>query len=413
MKKSVTILVTVLLTVIIWAQAPQKFSYQAIIRNNSNALIINTQLSMKISILQGSSSGTAVYSETHTPISDTNGLISLEIGSGTPVSGNFYGINWANGTYFIKTETDPTGGTSYTILSISQLLSVPYALHAGSTDQRIFDRILVDYDSQMSDPQIMLYEKGNDYARISFRSNDFLRYWTIAGHINENTNNDRLNIYHATAGDVLSISTTKTSVNKNLEVLGESNLQNLIVNGTSGLQNTQVNGNINFQSSLSVNGNQGINGQVLTTKGAGQNPVWGSGVNSLFNGIYSVTKDYPTSLVGGSRQTDQIIHSVNVTVDKNCILKLTGNYEATGDNISCFLEYDVSVYTGTYPLLINSQPDRITGQSYHFAKPSAVFKLTPGSFTFRVNVTVFSTSSNIYFFNSQNTNTLVEILPEF
>ncbi|WP_445718188.1 hypothetical protein, partial [Flavobacterium sp.] len=69
-----------------------------------------------------------------TPTSNINGLVSLEIGSGTVVSGDFTNINWSNGPYFIKTETDPTGGTSYSITGTSQLLSVPYALHAKTAE---------------------------------------------------------------------------------------------------------------------------------------------------------------------------------------------------------------------------------------------------------------------------------------
>jgi hypothetical protein len=87
---------------------------------------------MQVSILQGSVSGTAVYVETQTPTTNTNGLAGLEIGGGTVVSGNFANINWANGPYFIKTETDPNGGTNYTITGTSQLLSVPYALFSGN-----------------------------------------------------------------------------------------------------------------------------------------------------------------------------------------------------------------------------------------------------------------------------------------
>ena len=115
-----------------FAQAPQKMSYQAVIRNSSNALITNQAVGMRISILQTSSSGTAVYVETQTPITNANGLASIEIGGGTLVSGNFATINWANGPYFIKTETDATGGTNYTITGTSQLLSVPYALFSGN-----------------------------------------------------------------------------------------------------------------------------------------------------------------------------------------------------------------------------------------------------------------------------------------
>lgn len=134
MKKIITICAVLLMTASVFAQAPEKMSYQAVVRDGSNALVTSTAVGMQISILQGSASGTAVYVETQTPTSNANGLVSLEIGAGTVVSGDFITIDWANGPYFIKTETDPTGGTSYTITGTSQLLSVPYALHAKTAE---------------------------------------------------------------------------------------------------------------------------------------------------------------------------------------------------------------------------------------------------------------------------------------
>jgi hypothetical protein len=112
------------------AQSPQKMSYQAVIRNASNNLVANSTVGMQISILQGSASGTIVYVETQTPTTNINGLVTLEIGTGTVISGTFATINWANGPYFIKTETDPSGGTSYSIVGTSEFLSVPYALYS-------------------------------------------------------------------------------------------------------------------------------------------------------------------------------------------------------------------------------------------------------------------------------------------
>ena len=116
-----------------FAQAPEKMSYQAVVRNTTNNLVTNQPVGMQISILQGSPTGTAVYVETQTPTSNANGLVSLEIGGGSVVSGNMAAINWANGPYFIKTETDPTGGSSYTITGTSQLLSTPFALYAKTS----------------------------------------------------------------------------------------------------------------------------------------------------------------------------------------------------------------------------------------------------------------------------------------
>jgi hypothetical protein len=62
-----------------------------------------------------------------------NGLVSLEIGTGTPVLGTFSNINWANGPYFIKSEIDPNGSTNYSVQGITELISVPYALYSGNT----------------------------------------------------------------------------------------------------------------------------------------------------------------------------------------------------------------------------------------------------------------------------------------
>jgi uncharacterized protein (TIGR02145 family) len=112
------------------AQVPQKFSYQSVIRNSGNQLIANQIVGIKISVLQGSANGTVVYAETHNPTTTANGLANLEIGGGNVLSGNFANINWSNGPYFIKTETDVNGGNNYSISATQQLLSVPYAFRA-------------------------------------------------------------------------------------------------------------------------------------------------------------------------------------------------------------------------------------------------------------------------------------------
>ncbi len=130
MKKIITICAAFLMTASVFAQSPEKMSYQAVVRDGSNNLVSSTAVGIQISILQGSASGTAVYVETQIPTSNANGLVSLEIGDGTVVSGDFASIDWANGPYFIQTETDSKGGTNYTITGTSQLLSVPYALYA-------------------------------------------------------------------------------------------------------------------------------------------------------------------------------------------------------------------------------------------------------------------------------------------
>ncbi|MDC1374110.1 hypothetical protein N8294_02865 [Polaribacter sp.] len=107
-------------------------SYQAVVRDANNTLIANQTIGMQISILQSTIIGTVVYTETHSVDTNINGLVSLEIGNGNS-SDNFSEIDWSAGPYFIKTETDPTGGSSYTITGTSQLMSVPFALYATTS----------------------------------------------------------------------------------------------------------------------------------------------------------------------------------------------------------------------------------------------------------------------------------------
>jgi hypothetical protein len=112
------------------AQSPEKMTFQAVIRDAGNALVTNSTVGMQFSILQSTATGSAVYIETHSVATNANGLATVEIGLGNVVTGSFSSIDWANGPYFIKTETDPTGGTAYTISGTTQFLSVPYALYA-------------------------------------------------------------------------------------------------------------------------------------------------------------------------------------------------------------------------------------------------------------------------------------------
>ena len=134
--KSKSIMLSILASLIAintFAQAPQKMTFQSVVRNSSNQLVNNAQVGMRISVLQGSYTGTAVFVETHTPTTNANGLATLTIGNGTTVSGSFAGINWANGPYYLKTEADPSGGTNYSLTTTTQLLSVPYALYAETS----------------------------------------------------------------------------------------------------------------------------------------------------------------------------------------------------------------------------------------------------------------------------------------
>lgn len=114
------------------AQAPQKFNYQAVARNNSGVELTNQSLGVKLSIIDGTPNGTVVYAEKQTAITNAYGIFTLQVGGGTIISGNFSSINWASGSKYIKTEIDPAGGENYSVAGTSELISVPYALYAGA-----------------------------------------------------------------------------------------------------------------------------------------------------------------------------------------------------------------------------------------------------------------------------------------
>jgi hypothetical protein len=132
MRKIILLVLTVFTVPNIWSQSPEKMSYQAVIRDSDNTLITDAVVGTQISILQGSANGVVVYEEEHSIMTNGNGLLSLEIGTGTPLNGSFTTIDWSNGPYYIRTATDPMGGNNYAIVSTSQMLSVPYALYAAT-----------------------------------------------------------------------------------------------------------------------------------------------------------------------------------------------------------------------------------------------------------------------------------------
>ena len=145
-------------------QAPQKMSYQAVIRNSNDSLLISTPVGMRISLVQGTPTGTVVFSETQTATTNSNGLVSLQIGMGTVVTGTFACIDWAAGPYYVKTETDLAGGTNYTIISSNELLSVPYALFSANGPTGPQGPIGLTGPQGIQGPQGIAGTNGNDGA---------------------------------------------------------------------------------------------------------------------------------------------------------------------------------------------------------------------------------------------------------
>jgi hypothetical protein len=131
MKKIYTLIALAIFSLGAFAQVPQKMSYQAVIRNASGNLVVSSSIGMEIVIINEDVSS-PVYAETHTATTNANGLVSVQLGSGAAFFGSFTTIDWSTGNYSVQVGTDVTGGTSYSISGTSQLLSVPYAMYAGS-----------------------------------------------------------------------------------------------------------------------------------------------------------------------------------------------------------------------------------------------------------------------------------------
>ena len=117
------------------AQVPNSFSYQMVIRNGNNELVANTTVGIRIGLLGGNAADTMWYEEEHTVKTNLNGLAYITIGKGNILKGAVSTIDWTKGPFFIKSETDPTGGTNYSLIIVSQMLSVPYAIYAKTAEK--------------------------------------------------------------------------------------------------------------------------------------------------------------------------------------------------------------------------------------------------------------------------------------
>ena len=134
MKNLVALVLLLAISIKTQAQSPQQFSYQAVLRDSKSNLILNQAISVRCSLIQGMVQGSQIYIETHNVSTNENGLLTLVVGGGTVVDGSLSEVNWNEGPYFLKTEIDPAGGQNYILTVTSQLLSVPFAMHAHTAD---------------------------------------------------------------------------------------------------------------------------------------------------------------------------------------------------------------------------------------------------------------------------------------
>ncbi len=304
MKKIITLLVAAFIVAGVFAQAPNKMSYQAVIRDAGGALVASHAVGVKVSVLQGSSSGTAVYVEIHAATTNANGLVSLEIGGGTAITGTVAGIDWATGPYFIKTETDPAGGVSYSITGTSELLSVPYALSAGNSKWSANGNDISNTNSGnvgigTARPAAKLDIAGGNWDLTNtegdFRVGDSLYRLKIGVAVDGGGAGDAGIMQYGQAGGY------------NVLSLGAQGHKILYVNGTTqrvGIGTDAPSSSLDVHGSFSLlDGSQGT-GKILTSDANGL-ATWSAGVGFRASGSTSGTIGASTNyLIYGTEQYD-------------------------------------------------------------------------------------------------------------
>ena len=141
MKNYLSIVILLFLTLSLNAQAPQGFNYQATVRNSAGELIIKSNVYFKFNVIQGSQTAVPVFTETHYVPTDDLGQVNLVIGQGTPSTGTFSEIDWSLGSYYLGIELSINSANNYVAMGTTQLLSVPYALHAKTAETADYNNL--------------------------------------------------------------------------------------------------------------------------------------------------------------------------------------------------------------------------------------------------------------------------------
>ena len=307
MNKSILSILSLLFVTTIFAQAPQGFNYQAVVRNSNGDAIANANISLRFSLHQTTAGGTLVYQETHSPTTSDLGLANVVIGEGTPLSGTFNTIDWGSDVFFMEVELDPAGGSSYSSLGTQQLMSVPYALRARSSGPG--DR-LQDADG---DTKIQVEESTDeDILRFDIAGNEHFRM--DGAQLEVLNSGGSVFVGHAAgANDDLS--------DNHVIFIGDSSGYSNI----SGSENTAIGYHSLFSNTVGFNNTAiGANALLLNTIG-NQNSAQGS--NALFNN----TEGNDNTAYGSSALLRNTHGDRNTALGvKAMVLNDTGHYNTGG-----------------------------------------------------------------------------------
>ncbi len=166
MKKLLLLTYFILGLVIVKAQVPNNFKYQAVVRDATGNLLSNKQISLQVSILQGADDGPSVYSEVFKYATNEYGIIAVNIGTGITVQGVFTNINWGTNSYYMRVDIDINGEENFEFMGVSQILAVPYSLYALN---------VLNKDDADADPsnEIQTISKVGDLVTLSNSGGSF------------------------------------------------------------------------------------------------------------------------------------------------------------------------------------------------------------------------------------------------
>ena len=152
-------------SIIVTAQVPQGFNYQAIARDGTGAILANTSLVVKITIQTTIGGGSIMWQETHSVTTNQFGALTIIIGTGTRIGGlsAFSAINWGAQNLFFKTEIDKGGG--FILLGTTQLWSVPYSITADELTGSLDKLTVAGKATSMTEP---LFEVKNNQGQTVF-----------------------------------------------------------------------------------------------------------------------------------------------------------------------------------------------------------------------------------------------------
>jgi hypothetical protein len=290
-------IITIFFTFELFAQAPQAFKYQAVVRDNLGAILPNRTVSFRVTIRRSTEVGTIVYRETYTPLPQTNqfGIVNLNIGTGTASDGVFSNIAWGSYPYFLQLEVDINGGINYTNMGATQLLSVPYALYAAESGNSIIQdadkNTKITTENAPNEEYIRFFTNGNERMRITPSG----KFETTANsiYLGNGAGKNNSSSYNVIIGD--SAAATATGMSSSVAIgyralyantTGDYNaaLGALALSGNiSGSRNTAI-GRGALASNVSGSHNQGLGYYSL-----GMNTTGNSNIGIGYSALYSNT----------------------------------------------------------------------------------------------------------------------------